>query len=150
MWHRFPHVLNSECFLVMLARDINCVAYHHLFFSSLASCERHNNWAITMRWLNWSAASERCKYQRELVWRIDVWYRLDPHLRRYMELFGFWEVLIIVVELVHNREMVVIGVSGAYNWWSSGSTAIAPECVPYIPEYLTIVWWHISVPYIPQ
>ena len=39
-------------------------------------------------------------------------------------------MLIIVVELVHNREMVVIGVSGAYNWWSSGSTAIAPECVP--------------------
>ena len=131
MWHSFPHVLNSECFLVMLARHINCVAYHHLFFSSLASCERHNNWAITsMRWLNWSAPPERCKYQRELVWQIDVWYRLDPHLRRYMELFGFWEVLIIVVELVHNREMVVIGVSGAYNWWSSGSTAIAPECVP--------------------
>ena len=48
MWHSFPHVLNSECFLVMLARDINCVAYHHLFSSSLASCERHNNWAITM------------------------------------------------------------------------------------------------------
>ena len=130
MWHSFPRVLNSECFLVMLARDINCVAYHHLFFSSLASCERHNNWAITMRWLNWSAPPERCKCQRELVWQIDVWYRLDPHLRRYMELFGFWEVLIIVVELVHNREMVVIGVSGAYNWWSSGSTAIAPECVP--------------------
>ena len=49
-------------------------------------------------------------------------------------------MLIIVVELVHNREMVVIGVSGAYNWWSSGSTAIAPECVPYIPGHLTIVW----------
>ena len=59
-------------------------------------------------------------------------------------------MLIIVVELVHNREMVVIGVSGAYNWWSSGSTAIAPECVPYIPGHLGIVWGHISVPYIPQ
>ena len=138
-------------FLVMLAWDISYVAYQHVFLSSLASIwniYNNNNWAMVMRWLNYWCPCGKCELLigTELVLSIGVrlwiflWCWIRASHRIALEVSRGVDIQympMMVAELVHNTAVVHCcggdWCERAYNWWSSLSTAIAPECAIYNP-----------------
>ena len=102
----------------------------------------HNNWAMAIRWMNWVVAFVKHIWWRgeliRLVWDFEFLvlnWSFTPNcfeaVQRFrgVALLWLW-VSWCLTKLNWCTAEVVIGdwCERTYNWWSSLSTAIAPEC----------------------